>query len=877
MNHSKKLRPSNLSIPATPSAGIDAPEEPINIRSQIKLVIRIALTVSLCEALVVGIVYLLLEHPPWLKVFLDAGFMVLLLSPVLYFAVILPMVRHILEQKRSEEQLKRHGHRLEDLVNQRTAELSAANETLRQEIRERTTAEHMMRQRTAELDDTIRQLQCLYAISRLMERHDIPLQDLITKTIGLIPFAWLNPESIGVRVTLQEQEFKTDRFRETQWKQTADILLHGQSIGLLEVVYLGEKPKADIGPFLKEDKSLIEAVAERLGGTLERMKTAEKLNYELKVNAALSDLYRPLIAPSTTIAEMADTVLVKARDLTKSRYGIVSPIDPLTGDAIEHNHSELLRAQCSISLEKKMVFPKSKDRANPGLWGHSLNSLAGFFTNSPQTHPAACGVPAGHVPVHRFLSVPVALGEELVGQIAVANKKEDYTHQDLDAIHRVAEFYALALQRSRVEKALQKSKNDLERRVEKRTAEIALANKMLKGEIEERKLAEKRLRQNRTMLQSVFDGIADPLVLVDRRMTVKIINRAAAEYYKITNDQDTIGKLWHEAGLKTDLFESGEIPSAMSSNQVFSFERKGFMNPDRIERIFIYPVEERKNGDGDAIIHITDITEERRIEKQLIQSEKMASLGILVSSIAHEINNPNSFVSFNIPILKEYIEALIPFADEYAARQQNLELFNMSYPDFRVDIMKLLDNIEHGSKRISSFVSNLREFAQYDGKKPKKWVDLKSVIDKVLSICGSSIKKTVKSFDLLIPDDFPTIYTDPYVLEQVLLNLLMNASQAADKNKSWVKLSASSGNNRREHTIIEVSDNGCGMDEKTKRHIFNPFYTTKSPADGTGLGLYVCHNLIQGIGGFIEVESQPGKGSTFRVILPDKDYPGDSR
>ena len=167
-----------------------------------------------------------------------------------------------------------------------------------------------------------------------------------------------------------------------------------------------------------------------------------------------------------------------------------------------------------------------------GLWGHSLNSLDAFFTNSPQKHPAAAGTPVGHIPIQRFLSVPIILGEELVGQIALANKDDDYTHQDLAAIRRVAEFYALALQRNKAGKALQKSKNELERRVAERTAEIALANKTLKGQIEERKLAEQRLQQNKTMLQAVFDGIADPLVLVDRNMVVKIINQAAAEYYE---------------------------------------------------------------------------------------------------------------------------------------------------------------------------------------------------------------------------------------------------------------------------------------------------------------------------------------------------------
>ena len=94
---------------------------------------------------------------------------------------------------------------------------------------------------------------------------------------------------------------------------------------------------------------------------------------------------------------------------------------------------------------------------------------------------------------------------------------------------------------------------------------------------------------------------------------------------------------------------------------------KGSWHPDRLERVFVYPVKEKKGDVGDAIVHVTDITEERRIEKQLIQSEKMASLGVLVTSIAHEINNPNSFVAFNIPILEEYIETLMPFADDYAA------------------------------------------------------------------------------------------------------------------------------------------------------------------------------------------------------------------
>jgi C4-dicarboxylate-specific signal transduction histidine kinase len=192
----------------------------------------------------------------------------------------------------------------------------------------------------------------------------------------------------------------------------------------------------------------------------------------------------------------------------------------------------------------------------------------------------------------------------------------------------------------------------------------------------------------------------------------------------------------------------------------------------------------------------------------------------------------------------------------------------MAYPEFRQDVLKLLDNIEHGSDRISSFVSNLREFSQSGNKKSYRWLDVDTMTDKVLSICQSKIKKSVKSFVKNIPANLPQIYSDPFALEQILINLLVNAAQAADKKDSWIKLDVVVNDSPQYETIIEISDNGRGMDGETRRKIFDPFFTTKSPADGTGLGLYVCHNQIQSLGGRIEVESELGKGSSFKVILP---------
>ncbi|MFH1625137.1 MAG: HAMP domain-containing sensor histidine kinase, partial [Pseudomonadota bacterium] len=150
-----------------------------------------------------------------------------------------------------------------------------------------------------------------------------------------------------------------------------------------------------------------------------------------------------------------------------------------------------------------------------------------------------------------------------------------------------------------------------------------------------------------------------------------------------------------------------------------------------------------------------------------------------------------------------------------------------------------------------------------------RWADLREVIEKGVAICRGQVKNMVKSFEVDVTKEAPPVFTDPEALEQVLVNLVINAAQAADKEDSWVRLTVQLGDTQTDHVIIEVSDNGCGMDEQTREKIFRPFFTTKSTGSGTGLGLFVSHNLIEGLGGHIELQSEPGKGSTFRITLPD--------
>jgi len=426
--------------------------------------------------------------------------------------------------------------------------------------------------------------------------------------------------------------------------------------------------------------------------------------------------------------------------------------------------------------------------------------------------------------------------------------------------------------RKRVQEALQDAKEELERRVKERTVELQQANEKLTAEAQERVRFQEQLEHSKSMLQAVVDGISDPLVLIGSDMKIRMLNRAAAAYYGVSRYTEIIGTSCHQALRdKPAPCEGCEIPAALSDGKSLVFERHGFMEPERLERVFVYSVKEKRGQEDDVLLRISDITEQRLLEKQIIQSEKMASLGVMVSSIAHEINNPVNFISFNIPILRDYVTELLPIVDTYAREHPDFEIGHMPYCDFRVDIFKLLANIEHGSGRITNFISNLKDFSQVKDKFKEDWVDLNVVIAKMLSICRVQLKKSVKSLITKIPDNPPRIWTDPSALEQILLNLMVNAAQAAEKEDSRIELSVEINDSWLDHIVFEVSDNGSGMDQKTMQKIFDPFFTTKSGAGGTGLGLYVTHNLVESLRGRIEVESEAGKGSTFRVILPDRE------
>jgi PAS domain S-box-containing protein len=386
-------------------------------------------------------------------------------------------------------------------------------------------------------------------------------------------------------------------------------------------------------------------------------------------------------------------------------------------------------------------------------------------------------------------------------------------------------------------------------------------------DISELRQAQEHIRLSKIMLQSVFDGISDPLIMVDRGLKVRMFNRAAKDYFHVNHYSDLLGKRCSALPDNKPQCRQCKIIQAVTSATMTVFERQGCMEKSNIEKVTIYPLSQNTTGLDGSIVQITDITETKTIERQLVQNEKLASLGLLVSGVAHEINNPNNFITFNIPILKSYMRALLAQVSDEAKNSTAAAWFGMTFEEFGDEVFKLVGNLEHGTHRIAKIVSSLRTLMRAkSGGQAKQLCSIPTIVGRVDSLCRSEIQKHVKNFKVRCPDDLPMVVGDSAALEQILTNLVINAAHAADKPDSRIELTVKplKANNLE----IEVADNGSGMSDETLKKIFDPFFTTKDPGLGTGLGLSVCHSLVNAMQGELKVESVLDSGTVFKVVIP---------
>jgi signal transduction histidine kinase len=257
-------------------------------------------------------------------------------------------------------------------------------------------------------------------------------------------------------------------------------------------------------------------------------------------------------------------------------------------------------------------------------------------------------------------------------------------------------------------------------------------------------------------------------------------------------------------------------------------------------------------------------------QEQLLQSEKMASIGQLAAGVAHEINNPIGYVHSNLGTLRDYVSSLLALLEHYAAQLPSdgddalRQLRERLDIDFIVgDLPQLLDESREGIERVTKIVQDLKEFSHVGDETPRA-VDLHKGLDSTLNIVWNDLKYKVQLDKHY--GELPLVECNPSELNQVFMNLLINAGQAiAERGTITLATGVDEG-----MAWVSVTDSGCGIPNDALQRIFDPFFTTKPIGRGTGLGLAIAYRIVAKHNGRIEVRSRPGFGSTFRVVLPIK-------
>jgi len=254
----------------------------------------------------------------------------------------------------------------------------------------------------------------------------------------------------------------------------------------------------------------------------------------------------------------------------------------------------------------------------------------------------------------------------------------------------------------------------------------------------------------------------------------------------------------------------------------------------------ITPVKDSKGEITQFIAINRDATQLTMVQDRMAVSEKLASTGLLAAGIAHEINNPLSVIMGLSQILAE--EKGIP-------------------ESLRTDLNTITDQ----ARRAGSITQGLLRFSR--GQQPaKSQVSIGSILKQISPLVAYDFKRRGIALTVLSPNDDRKLLADPDQIQQVLLNLLINAKHAVESSPKK-KVSVSVAYTKTE-AVLSVHDTGCGMEPGVMKNIFDPFFTTKPVGQGTGLGLAISYSIAVDHGGTLEVDSEPGKGSEFRLILP---------
>lgn len=347
-----------------------------------------------------------------------------------------------------------------------------------------------------------------------------------------------------------------------------------------------------------------------------------------------------------------------------------------------------------------------------------------------------------------------------------------------------------------------------------------------------------KLMQSKELLQSVFDGITDPVVLLDRDHRIRMVNKAFLQQRKASLEKvsrSACHELLH--GTEAPCEDCG-MKDVLETRRPMS--REMMCSPGEIFLVHYYPLfDDRGNVEG-VIRYARDITQQKRVEQRIQQTEKLVAMGQLAAGVAHEINNPLGVIFCYVNLLKRQLEA---------------------YPQGHKD----LEIIERQAQNCKRIVTDLLQFAR-SRESAKAPAFLNASLSEVAQMLDHQFKGRRISLEMDLDEDLPKCPADADKIKQVFVNLLMNALQAVDKGGT-IRISSRFLETLQQAEII-FQDNGHGIPLEIQDKIFDPFFSTKHTGEGTGLGLSVSYGIVQEHGGEISLASEPGNGARFTIRLP---------
>ena len=742
-----------------------------------------------------------------------------------------------------------------------------------EDITERKRIEEALNERTHALGKRVKELGCFYGISHLVEEQGNSLESIIQGTVDLIPLSWQYPEVTCARIVLNGQEFRTQDFKETHWKQDRDITAHGERLGLVEVCYLEERPLKDEGSFLKEERKLLNAIAERLGRAIERKRAEEALREsEEGLKAILGSILTGFMVVEAETRVILDVNPVAVEMIGAPREQIIGRVChefvcpnavghcPITdlGRTVDKRECMLLTAsgddvpviktvsqmtlngrRCLIEsflditdrkrMENELRESEEKLRrvfesVTDGIFTLDLN---GAYTEVNQRM----------LEMHGFNSRDEMLGKSGLELVAPFDLE-----RTMAGMKDILEQGAVVSQEYT---ALKADGSEFPVDVTGALLRDASGNPVgfvgTSKDITERKKMETALRRETAKLSAMISGMEEGAIFADAQDRIIEVNPFFTRFVGMDRNEIIGKELWdfHQGAVADKLHEHFQRFRTEPGSESVIIQRslgeaQVIMRMQPIYREGIY--------DG-VLLNVIDVTEIAKARQEAEEANRAKSE--FLANMSHEIRTPmNGIIGMTELALdtelteeqREYLEIVRTSADAL------LELINDILDFSKIEAGKL-------DMEIIDF-------------------DLQDVVASAVEALAPRAHEKGLEFISHIKSDVPcALMGDPNRLRQIFINLASNAVKFTSEGEIVVRAEKES---ETEHEVVlycSVTDTGIGVPLDKQKPLFESFTqgdgSTTRKYGGTGLGLAISKQLVEMMGGRIWIESEPGAGSTF--------------